>query len=95
MDTVLGWKADADPMVFPNVQTPKNEIYADYVDWCQSQGQGAVRAESFWKRLRSHLGVTDEQLVGPRLNVKNKRVLTVRLLIHQPPVDQNEEHPFV
>lgn len=91
METVLGWMADADPKVFPNVQMPKNDIYADYVDWCHHQGQGARGAEQFWKRLRQYLGVTDAELVGPRINSNGKRVQTVRLIVHQ---DPDENAPF-
>ena len=94
-DTVLGWKAEVDPRIAPDVQTPKNEIYGDYVDWCKEQGRGSVGAETFWMRLRKYLGVTDdEQWVGQRITINGKRVLTVRLLIHQAPIDDNEPPPF-
>lgn len=91
MDTVLGWKDDAEPLVVAQAQTPKPIIYKDYEDWCKSQGQCAVRAETFWKRLRQYLSVTDKELAGPRPTIDGKRVQTVKLIIHQ---DPNEPSPF-
>jgi putative DNA primase/helicase len=91
MDTVLGWMDDAEPRVVDSAQTPKYIIYKDYEEWCNSQGQRAVRAETFWKRLRQYLSVTDKDLAGPRPTIDKKRVQTVRLLIHQ---DPDEPAPF-
>lgn len=84
METVHGWAADANPMISTEAQTPKNTIYEDYADWCHDQGQGARCAEQFWRRLRQHLRVPDEQLHGPRISDKGKRIQTARILIHQP-----------
>ena len=82
MDTVLGWKDEAEPTYVPGIWNGKDEIYQDYVEWCRRQGQGPQRAESFWKRLRTHLGLPDEKINGPRISVNGKRSLTVRLLIY-------------
>ena len=97
MDTVLGWAALAEPQVV-KYETPKQDIYDDYSDWCADQGQSAVRAEAFWNRLRAHLGISENALKGSRRQRNQKRILTVRLAIHLPDApladDQDEDPPF-
>ena len=95
MDTVLGWKTIAEP-VLVQCETPKHTIYEDYRDWCSTNGQVAVRASTFWLRLLRHLGVTEAELRGPRKLINQQRVLTVKMKIHQPEPSpqEDEKHPF-
>ena len=97
MDTVLGWAALAVPKFGKNHETAKQKIYDDYAQWCSEQGQNAVRAETFWKRLRAHLNISAADLEGRRPLMNGKRILTVRLATYLPDAlqgDADEEPPF-
>lgn len=95
MDTVLGWKNLAQPVIV-NCDTPKHLIYEDYREWCSMNGQVAVRSSTFWMRLLRHLGVSEAQVRGTKKLINQQRVLTVKMKIHQPDPSpqEDEKHPF-
>ena len=106
-DTVLGWRELADPQHDPRGYMSKNDIYADYVEWCRQQDPdgGSVRPDTqeiFWDKLREHCGWSleffNKEMLGPRIRVKAgngaTRALTVRIVIHQEAVVHEEVPPF-
>lgn len=84
-DAVRGWADDqAVALVAETKQwTPKNDLYRHFVQWCESQGRGAVAQAEFYKRLDRYF---QKQIQEDRPRVNGQRIYRVNVAVDPQPI---------
>lgn len=60
-NSVLAWYEDCEIGIMETADTPKDDVYADYRSWCETNGLSAMAAPRFWIRLRDIVVVVEER----------------------------------
>jgi putative DNA primase/helicase len=84
-DAVRGWADDqAVALVADTKQwTPKNDLYRQFVQWCDGQGRGAVAQAEFYKRLDRYF---QKQVQEDRPRIKGQRTYRVNVAVDPQPI---------
>lgn len=77
-NSVLSWFVNSDIETDAGAQTPKDEVYASYRDWCRGNGSQAVSSERFWRRL-TQIVKSDFPEKKVVIDGKRVRVVPIRL----------------
>lgn len=81
-NSVLAWFVNSDIEADAEVETPKDDVYASYREWCRDNGAAAVSSERFWKRLAS---VTGAVFPEKKATIGGKRVRVVPIRLQATP----------
>lgn len=81
-NSVLSWFVNSDIETDAEAQTPKDEVYASYRDWCRDNGSQAVSSERFWRRLTQ---IVKADFPEKKLVIDGKRVRVVPIRLQATP----------
>lgn len=81
-NSVFAWFVNSDIETDGEAETPKDDVYSSYRDWCRDNGAAAVSSERFWKRLAT---VTGSSFPEKKATVNGKRVRVVPIRLQASP----------